>query len=126
MLLKLINDIPVSNFACTFSLRRYIQARYPKLCALYASCVTTQRGGGGRHSSGGRPSAGLFWRQLTLEDQFCEDMRPDLIGNSEASASAESGCWQGLTLVHCSAQREHFLSHVVGYVAGFSDKNGSD
>jgi hypothetical protein len=32
---------------------------------------------------------------------------------------------QGLTLVHFSAQREHFLSHVVGCLAGFSDKNGS-
>jgi hypothetical protein len=34
-------------------------------------------------------------------------------------------CAQGLTLVHFSAQREHFLSHVVGCFAGFSDKNGS-
>jgi hypothetical protein len=32
---------------------------------------------------------------------------------------------QGLTLVHNSAQREHFLSHVLGCFAGFSDKNGS-
>jgi len=32
---------------------------------------------------------------------------------------------QGPTLVHCSAQREHFLSHVVWCFAGFSDKNGS-
>jgi hypothetical protein len=32
---------------------------------------------------------------------------------------------QGLTLVHISAQREHFLCHVVGCFAGFSDKNGS-
>ena len=28
---------------------------------------------------------------------------------------------QGLTLVHCSAQREHFVCHVVGCFAGFSD-----
>jgi 5'-3' exonuclease len=28
----------------------------------------------------------------------------------------------GLTLVHSSAQREHFLSHVVGCFAGISDK----
>jgi hypothetical protein len=32
---------------------------------------------------------------------------------------------QGLTLVNISAKREHFLSHVVGCFAGFSDKNGS-
>jgi hypothetical protein len=32
---------------------------------------------------------------------------------------------QGLTLVHFSAQRERFLSHVVWCFAGFSDKNGS-
>jgi hypothetical protein len=32
---------------------------------------------------------------------------------------------QGLTLVHFSAQREHFLSHVVECFAGFSDTNGS-
>jgi hypothetical protein len=31
----------------------------------------------------------------------------------------------GLTLVRFSAQREHFLSHVVGCFADFSDKNGS-
>ena len=31
----------------------------------------------------------------------------------------------GLTLVHFSAQREHFLSHVSGCFAGFSDKYGS-
>jgi hypothetical protein len=27
--------------------------------------------------------------------------------------------------VHISASREHFLSHVLGYFAGFSDKHGS-
>jgi hypothetical protein len=32
---------------------------------------------------------------------------------------------QGLRLVHLSAQREHFWSHVLGCFAGFSDKNGS-
>jgi len=32
---------------------------------------------------------------------------------------------QGLTLVHFSAQREHFFSHVSGCFAGFDDKNGS-
>jgi len=32
---------------------------------------------------------------------------------------------QGLTLVHFSAQREHFFSRVVECFAGFSDKNGS-
>jgi len=32
---------------------------------------------------------------------------------------------QGLTLVHCSPQREHILPHVLGCIAGFSDKNGS-
>jgi hypothetical protein len=32
---------------------------------------------------------------------------------------------QGLTHVHFSAQREHLLSHVMGCLAGFSDKNGS-
>ena len=32
---------------------------------------------------------------------------------------------QGLTLVHFSAQREHFLSHVVGCFAVFSGTNGS-
>jgi hypothetical protein len=32
---------------------------------------------------------------------------------------------QGLTLVHFSGQREHFMSHVVECFAGFSDKNGS-
>ena len=32
---------------------------------------------------------------------------------------------QGLTLVHLSAQREHFMSHVLGCFAGFSDRNGS-
>jgi hypothetical protein len=32
---------------------------------------------------------------------------------------------QGLTLAHCYAQREHFLSPVLGCFAGFSDKNGS-
>ena len=29
---------------------------------------------------------------------------------------------QGLTLVHVSAEREHFLSRVVGYFTDFSDK----
>jgi len=29
---------------------------------------------------------------------------------------------QGLTVVHFSAQREHFMSHIVGCFAGFSDK----
>jgi hypothetical protein len=32
---------------------------------------------------------------------------------------------QGLTLVHFSAQREHFWSNVVVCFAGFSDKHGS-
>jgi len=32
---------------------------------------------------------------------------------------------QGLTLVHCSAQLERFLSHVLGYFADCSDKHGS-
>ena len=32
---------------------------------------------------------------------------------------------QGLTLIHFSAQREHFLSHVLGGLAGFSDENDS-
>jgi hypothetical protein len=30
--------------------------------------------------------------------------------------------WQGLTLVHCSAQLKHFLCYTLG---GFSDMNGS-
>jgi hypothetical protein len=32
---------------------------------------------------------------------------------------------QGLTLVHVSAQLQHFLPHVEGCFAGFRDKNGS-
>jgi len=32
---------------------------------------------------------------------------------------------QGLTLVHLSAYREHFLWETLGPLAGFSDKNGS-
>jgi hypothetical protein len=32
---------------------------------------------------------------------------------------------QGLTLVQFPAQREHLLSHVMGFFDGFSDKNGS-
>jgi len=37
----------------------------------------------------------------------------------------QESCGQGLTLVHFSAQREHFMSHVLGCFAGLSDKNGS-
>jgi hypothetical protein len=41
-----------------------------------------------------------------------------------SDAEVMAACRQGLTLVHFSAQREHFLSHVVGCFAAFSDKNG--
>ena len=43
----------------------------------------------------------------------------------ESPDSTSSGARQGLTLVHFSAQREHFLSHVLGCFAGSSDENGS-
>ena len=42
-----------------------------------------------------------------------------------AMAAKVSAAAQGLTLLHFSAQCEHFLSHVVGCFAGFSDKNSS-
>jgi len=37
----------------------------------------------------------------------------------------EGAAGQGLTLVHFSAEREHFMSHVLGCFAGFSGKSGS-
>jgi len=39
--------------------------------------------------------------------------------------AAGDAAGQGLTIVYLSAQREHFLSHVVSCFAGFSDKKGS-
>jgi hypothetical protein len=44
------------------------------------------------------------------------------IKKPETAAAASR---QGLTLVHFSAQREHFLSHAVKFFAGLSDRNGS-
>jgi hypothetical protein len=44
---------------------------------------------------------------------------------NQTSYQALADLRQGLTLVHFSAQREHFLSHVLGCFAGFSDKIGS-
>ena len=37
---------------------------------------------------------------------------------------APAASFQGLTLVHVSAQREHFLSHLLRCFAGVSDNNG--
>ena len=45
--------------------------------------------------------------------------------NDTLSEMEHSAGSQGLTPVHFLAQREQFLSHVVGCFAGFSDKNGS-
>jgi hypothetical protein len=39
-----------------------------------------------------------------------------------SSVSAHMARRQGLTIVHFTAQREHFLSHVLGCLAGFSAK----
>jgi len=52
----------------------------------------------------------------------------DVVGALRRAATTAVGWaafWQGLTLVHFSAQREHCLSHVEGCFAGFSETNGS-
>jgi len=37
----------------------------------------------------------------------------------------EGYAYQGLTLVHFSAQRKHFLLNMLGELRGYSDKNDS-
>jgi len=55
------------------------------------------------------------------------DERKPLPGDStlvESLSMSVTPSLKGLKVVHFSAQREHFLSHVVGCFAGFSDENG--
>jgi hypothetical protein len=57
--------------------------------------------------------------KLSLEVSECKSRPAGIAPKCEALFDKHG---QGLTLVHFPAQREHFLSHVVGCFASFSDK----
>ena len=107
--LKLIYHGPLSNFAFNFNLRRYTaEGRGPPPAAAL----------GGRAAAAGRAAGGGGGR-LEMDIEISDDSDDEVGGNTR------QGSVKGLTLVHFSAQREHFSSHVVRCFASFSDKNGS-
>jgi len=68
-------------------------------------------------------AAAWFRRAADLGDAIAQ-MPLAYCYSCDQGVEQNSALGQGLTLVHFSAQREHFLSHVVRCFVGLSDKNG--
>jgi hypothetical protein len=65
-------------------------------------------------------------KRTYLDDEAAAATRSGGVYRGAPTTGGLSGeQWQGLALVHFSAPREHFVSHVLGCFAGFSVKKGS-
>jgi len=99
MRLKLKVDDLLSSFAFKFSLRRYNKERAERLRQIEVI-------------------ESAYTRALEHKKEEWGHELEKLKGQVDSKR-------QVLTLVHLSAQLEHFLSQVLGCLAGLSDENGS-
>jgi hypothetical protein len=109
--LKLKNDKVLSNFAFKFNMRRYTS----RCCSAGGNPPTSTRSNSRRRTALSFPWCSERLARCSLRRRVRVLARPEGAGEtgirrSLQAAAAGVVCWQGLALVHFSAQPEPFLT----------------